>query len=720
VEDQQFALTWTVSDDAVKVEMEMWPGIWIEISGGSENLNLATGSHTIRLRAIDEVGNIGYAEVTFVVGAEAPTMEIVYPSNGTVVDVRGFPVQWWCAPADLIELRYSQAGGADWSEWIDVTDLIDADGRGSYFITLPDGEDFRIELRVTNGEEVQTFWSEFDVDVFELDVEITSPTEGQSFNEGEPVNLAWDPSNDVAKIEMSFDGSNWVDVRMALGFTVTPAAGDHTLYLRASDVTGTQTVYERVNFTVVPPLSVTITSPGQGNTSGTTVVVEFDSTGAVDKAFISVDGGAFYEIENGYALSNLTEGQHTIVVKVVDAEGNPEDSAPVTFTVDGTGPMLEITTKPAANTNNANVTIAWSASDDAVKTELIQDGEVHNVTGQTSVTLPLSEGQHEISIIVYDEYGNPTKETFTVNVDVTAPTLDINAPSEGQTVNSGTVNVEWTANEDVTAWISVDGGAFVEVDGSSYAATALVNGAHTIVVKVQDAAGNTVERTVNFTVDAPAPTVAITSPANGVTKNTKDVAVAWTIDGSAEAVWVTLDNGAEKLADSLTGHLLQGLSEGQHTVKVRVKDINGNEATATVTFFVDTTAPTLTITGPNNGEAGYVSTDGSITVTWKAGNDTTGVKIKLDNGDWIVIEDSKQESYTFSNIGNGTHSVTVHVYDANGNPVEKTFEFTVGEESSSSGGLLNGAGGWVIWLAALVIVALLVLGLLMLRKKKAD
>lgn len=144
--------------------------------------------------------------------------------------------------------------------------------------------------------------------------------------------------------------------------------------------------------------------------------------------------------------------------------------------------------------------------------------------------------------------------------------------------------------------------------------TALSDGDHRFSAQVSDNDGNTSKLVeIVFTVDTVAPTLNITSPAEGLITSSTSVTVAGTTNdatsspvtltmaldsGTAQAVTVTSNGGFTKT--------FSGLSHGSHKVVVVAKDAAGKTTTITRSFTVDTSAPVIskiTIT-PNPADAG--------------------------------------------------------------------------------------------------------------------
>lgn len=95
------------------------------------------------------------------------------------------------------------------------------------------------------------------------------------------------------------------------------------------------------------------------------------------------------------------------------------------------------------------------------------------------------------------------------------------------------------------------------------------------------------------------------------------------------------------------------LSDGSHTVKINCSDNDGNTATQkTVTFTVDTVAPTLTVSAPSENGT-YVST-ASFTVAGKT-NDTTSSVASVT----ITLNGTNQGTVTVDSSGNFTKAITL-------------------------------------------------------------
>jgi hypothetical protein len=143
---------------------------------------------------------------------------------------------------------------------------------------------------------------------------------------------------------------------------------------------------------------------------------------------------------------------------------------------------------------------------------------------------------------------------------------------------------------------------------------ALADGEHRFSARVSDNDGNQSNLVdIVFTVDTVAPTLNITSPAEGMATASTSVTVAGTTnDATSSPVTLTmaLDSGSAQAVTVATNgsftKTFTGLTHGSHKVVIVAKDAAGKTTTITRNFTVDTSAPVISkITiSPNPVDAG--------------------------------------------------------------------------------------------------------------------
>ncbi|MCK1437480.1 Ig-like domain-containing protein [Bradyrhizobium sp. 15] len=225
-----------------------------------------------------------------------------------------------------------------------------------------------------------------------------------------------------------------------------------------------------------------------------------------------------------------------------------------------------------------------------------------------AVTLA-GDGNH--SIVALEPSANVTTSVPVVfTLDTAAPTVAIT--SAGGSTNqvsqtiAGTVDVaDAGATVTILDGTTAIGTAIVQGNGSWSSTVTLNNGSNSLTARVSDAAGNTATSSaVVYTVSTTGPTVTEalvsdtgTSATDHVTANPAvsgtglaNTVVHFTIDGSPIAATVTTDaQGAWSFTPS-------GLGDGSHTIVASQTDSFGNTGSASLSFTLDTTAPTVAIT----------------------------------------------------------------------------------------------------------------------------
>jgi len=198
-------------------------------------------------------------------------------------------------------------------------------------------------------------------------------------------------------------------------------------------------------------------------------------------------------------------------------------------------PLVAITT-PANNAFVAGsaVAVSASASDNIAlsRVDFYRDSNVLLGTDNTAPygiswdTMSLTGGAHTLIAVATNLAGNTkTSTVVNVTVDSTPPQVSLSAPANGAFV-TGTPAVSAVATDNIgisKVEFYIDNNVLLTTDtnspyGFNWNSTTVPDGAHTLYAIAQDTFGlRTTSASVAITVDNTAPTVAITSPANGAT-----------------------------------------------------------------------------------------------------------------------------------------------------------------------------------------------------------
>ena len=166
-----------------------------------------------------------------------------------------------------------------------------------------------------------------------------------------------------------------------------------------------------------------------------------------------------------------------------------------------------------------------------------------------------------------------------------------------------------------------------------------------------------------------APVITITSPTNGARVTNSNQPVTFTVIDEAggsgvdlESVVVKLDGSAVSAGEvthsavtngySFTYTPASALGDGSHTVTVNAADNDGNNAVEkSTTFTVDTVAPSLNVTSPQNGT---VTNTAAVTVTGTT-NDVTSSPVTVT----ITLNSVDQGAVTVGSGGAFSKAITL-------------------------------------------------------------
>ncbi|MCA1814690.1 MAG: hypothetical protein LC624_12220, partial [Halobacteriales archaeon] len=335
----------------------------------------------------------------------------------------------------------------------------------------------------------------------------------------------------------------------------------------------------------------------------------------------------------GTTVTVATEGEHILRYASTDTAGNAEAVRALVLPVDATPPSTGIALQGpqvAAPWFTGPVTASFTCTDTrsgCAATESSLDGDAF-VAG--TERLVAGDAEHSLAVRSTDAAGNVAPATEqAVRIDGVPPTTTLSIVPEPSA--SGWSNVPLVVSLSCADAVSGCARSEAALDDDALAeATAfdLAEGAHTLVFRSIDAAGNVEAQQVRdgLRIDtlAPVTTFTATGIAGLLGWYASPVALALACDdGSAGSGCdgppaASLDGAPAEARDALT------LGDGERTLTLRSRDVAGNvEPVQTRTFLVDATPPVTTaqLNGPR-GDAGWFT--GPVTVSFACADATSG------------------------------------------------------------------------------------------------
>lgn len=213
----------------------------------------------------------------------------------------------------------------------------------------------------------------------------------------------------------------------------------------------------------------------------------------------AVDSTTLAACDETTTVTGLTTGAHVFRAAATDAAGNT-DPTPVehSFTSDGSGPTVTITSPVANSTTGTSVTLNFTTEANAVTTcQLDSQPVIQNcASGQVFSNLTSATG-HMVTVIAKDSLGNegaPAVAMFTV--DDQGPSLTFaGAPTNNSTINTTAVAITFNivpANEPPTFTFECRFTGDPNFTAcASFSKAGLTDGTYALQVRATDRFGNT-------------------------------------------------------------------------------------------------------------------------------------------------------------------------------------------------------------------------------------
>jgi len=372
-----------------------------------------------------------------------------------------------------------------------------------------------------------------------------------------------------------------------------------------------------------PTITVTGVTEGQCGAEGFVPETTVEDA-HLDTWTTSLDG---VEYISGTPIT--AEGSHTLLVQAADEAGNTAETT-VHFIIDRTAPVLTVSGVADGGFYSGPVTPEIAYSDaNLAGGEGTLDGNPYEPG--TPIT---AEGTHVLAGSVWDCAGNTTSVSVTFTIDLTAPVISVTGVSDGEcTIHDVTPTITVT-DAHLDGWsATLDGAAFES------GTTVTAEGTHVLVVTADDLAGHEATATVTFKIDRTNPVVSISGVTEGTYYNVGVIPNVSVSDANLLGSNVTLNGQPFTSGTPIT-------ADGDYMLSAAGWDCAGNSASASVSFVVDRTPPSILVTGVVEGGTHNLGTAANITVTdahldtWSAtlnGNPYTSGTPITEVGSYVLV-----------------------------------------------------------------------------------
>ncbi|EJC3865388.1 non-fimbrial adhesin SiiE [Salmonella enterica] len=531
-------------------------------------------------------------------------------------------------------------------------------------------------------------------------------------------------------------GSAWTDGDYTLTVTVKDEAGNirHSAPLTVTiDTQITIDHIELVNDSGIPDDNLTnnvrphfqVTVPTDVN------VVRLSIDGG--KTWFNATQSATPGVWDYTWLADVGEGKHTLTVEATDKAGN-KTTQQLDFIIDTllSEPTIVLDNTDDSGTKGDNLTnvnkptflLGNIDADARYVTVEVQHGGTKEVltatkdaTGNWSVTPTgtWADGDYTLTVRVEDDAGNvkySASLTVTVDTQITIDVIELvnDSGTRGDNLtNDANPHFRITVPGDVNeVSLSIDGGVtWVKAMQSATPGVwnytwpkTVADGDYTLTVKATDNAGNTVTRTLDFTIDTTLSTPVIVLDSaddsgvhgDNMTNHTQPTFALQHIDDDAVRVTVSVEHGgvtttfdATKGTGGWSFTPTGAWADGDYTLSVSVEDKAGNTShSASLTVTVDTQIAINNIelvndSGiPDDNLTNNVRPHFQVTVP----TDVNVVRLSIDGGKtWFNATQSATPGvwdYTWlADVGEGKHTLTVEATDKAGNQTTQQLDFII-------------------------------------------
>jgi len=299
------------------------------------------------------------------------------------------------------------------------------------------------------------------------------------------------------------------------------------------------------------------------------------------------------------------------------------------FKEDKTPPNIWISPVKSIYAGGTDLTVSWEVKDNNTAENstsiYLEDMEgnntrliAENLTANGSYTLqvPSENGYFRIAISSKDSVGNgATNETEPFYIDSTSPEIELISPENESVIRDDNITVRISDRSNITIRYSIDNstdnstwihlanisaaGHNIHTEEANISTETWPEGNITLIIEVEDEAGNTNKSLFIFTLDRTAPEIEAETEGDVIKSG---IPVNYSISDSYLSGICVYVNGIEvknrtltsttSLSDNLS---TDGWSDGGYSIEFTAEDMAGNRAAAFLNISVDNIPPTFAL-----------------------------------------------------------------------------------------------------------------------------
>jgi len=530
-------------------------------------------------------------------------------------------------------------------------------------------------------------------------VSITTPTNGSTFVAPATISIsanASDSDGTILRVDF-YQGTTLLGSRTAAPYAITwsgVAAGTYSLTAQAVDNVGAFKTSTAVSVTVTGA-KVIIATPASGSmVYGSAVTISGSFTGPTDSTVL-VDNG------NSTRLASLNGNIYTATIPiyvgantlrvVVARRDKTSDSTSVVVTGNA-NPLLTFTA-PSTTVLNASASVnlvvdAVSPAGTLSKVDFFRNGTLLGTATAPPYQFLWSNvaaGNYSVTATATDANGYTSSAylPITVNGPNALPSVSMTAPANGASFTApATISLTATAGDTdgtITKVEFLQNGTVLGVTNSTPYGMIWSNvgaGSYTLSARATDnRSGVTTSVPVTVNVGAPnnAPTVTLTSPADGSTFSAPATIAlsANASDSDGNVTRVDFYHDGTLIGGSISAPYVASWSNvgaGSYALTAKATDNRGAVTTSSPlnVAVIANSAPTVMLTNPSNGASFFAPATITLAAT-AADSDGNVARVDFYQGTTLIgTVTSPPYAYTWSNVAQGNYTLTARATDNRG------------------------------------------------------